>query len=130
MFHAPGDRAEGESAEETAPLTVLINPEIEIMSEHMEDGWEGCLSVPGLRGSVPRYIQLRYSGVDLDGKLIEREATGFHARGRPARVRSFGRYSISPADDGSFEADFLIASGAIGFSRADATDEEDDGSEA
>ena len=81
VFHAPPDRSESENAaEETAPLTVLINPEIEILGDHVAEGWEGCLSVPGLRGLVPRYTHLRYSGVDQEGRLIEREASGFHAR--------------------------------------------------
>lgn len=61
-------------------LTVLINPEIEILSEEQDLGWEGCLSVPGLSGLVPRHTHIRYRGLDLDGALIEREARGFHAR--------------------------------------------------
>src|SRR5262252_8927438 len=62
------------------PLTVYINPEITPLTEEMEEDWEGCLSVPGLRGRVPRYSRLRYSGFDPDGRAIEREASGFHAR--------------------------------------------------
>jgi peptide deformylase len=62
------------------PVTVLINPEIELIGDEMEDGWEGCLSVPGLRGLVPRYLHLRYKGVDPGGRLIDRTAEGFHAR--------------------------------------------------
>ncbi|MCK4939295.1 MAG: peptide deformylase, partial [Rhodospirillaceae bacterium] len=62
------------------PLTVLINPEIEPLSDEMELGWEGCLSVPGMSGEVPRHTHIRYRGVDLDGKPFEREASGFHAR--------------------------------------------------
>lgn len=65
---------------EAVPQTVLINPLIEPLSEHQEDDWEGCLSVPGLRGVVPRYTHIRYSGFDPFGKPIEREAKGFHAR--------------------------------------------------
>ena len=65
---------------EPIPLTVLINPEVEILTEEQEDGWEGCLSVPGYRGLVPRYTHIRYRGYDRDGKLIERDVTGFHAR--------------------------------------------------
>ena len=81
IFHAPGDRAEnGDPTAQTAPLTVLVNPEIEILGNEMAEGWEGCLSVPGLRGLVPRYTHLRYSGVDQQGRVIEREARGFHAR--------------------------------------------------
>jgi peptide deformylase len=60
--------------------TVLINPVIEVLDEQTEDGWEGCLSVPGMRGKVPRYRTIRYRGFDINGDIIEREATGFHAR--------------------------------------------------
>jgi peptide deformylase len=62
------------------PRTVLINPTISPLSEAMEEGWEGCLSVPGLRGVVPRYSRIRYTGFDPLGHPIEREAEGFHAR--------------------------------------------------
>jgi peptide deformylase len=62
------------------PRTVLCNPVIEPLSDEEEEGWEGCLSVPGLRGLVPRFKSIRYRGLDLDGNLIEREAEGFHAR--------------------------------------------------
>ena len=62
------------------PLTTLINPQIEPLGDEIVDGWEGCLSVPGLRGVVPRFARIRYRGVDADGKPIEREAEGFHAR--------------------------------------------------
>jgi len=65
---------------EEVPDTVLINPVIESMAPEMEQGWEGCLSVPGMRGLVPRYTKLRYSGRDERGKPIQREAVGFHAR--------------------------------------------------
>ena len=62
------------------PMTVLINPVIEPLGEALETGWEGCLSVPGLRGQVPRYSRIRYRGLDPKGQAIEREADGFHAR--------------------------------------------------
>ncbi|MDM5177483.1 peptide deformylase [Massilia sp. DJPM01] len=62
------------------PQTVLINPVLTPLSEEKEEGFEGCLSVPGLRGSVPRFTQLRYEGVDQHGKRIVREVDGFHAR--------------------------------------------------
>ena len=62
------------------PLTVLLNPQITPLSEHEVDGWEGCLSVPGLRGLVPRWTRIRYTGLDMQGRAIEREAEGFHAR--------------------------------------------------
>jgi peptide deformylase len=64
----------------TVPMTVLLNPTITPLSDEMEEGWEGCLSVPGLRGAVPRYTRIRYTGFDPDGRPIEREAEGFHAR--------------------------------------------------
>jgi len=62
------------------PYTVLINPILHFLSDEMEDGWEGCLSVPGLRGMVPRYRHLRYTGYDTKGNLIDRTVSGFHAR--------------------------------------------------
>lgn len=64
----------------SVPLTVLINPEVEILTEEREAGWEGCLSVPGYRGLVPRFTYLRYRGYDQNGELIEAEARDFHAR--------------------------------------------------
>ncbi len=66
--------------EHPVPFTVLMNPVIEILSDDMVDGWEGCLSVPGLRGLVPRYKKIQYQGYNLDGQLITRMAEGFHAR--------------------------------------------------
>ena len=65
---------------EAVPHTVLINPELEPLDDDMEDGWEGCLSVPGLRGLVPRYSRLRYRGFDAEGRVIDRTVSGFHAR--------------------------------------------------
>jgi peptide deformylase len=65
---------------EVVPPTVLINPELEPLGEELEEGWEGCLSVPGLRGVVPRYRELRYRGVDEHGRAIDRRVSGFHAR--------------------------------------------------
>ncbi|MBY0443859.1 MAG: peptide deformylase, partial [Burkholderiales bacterium] len=62
------------------PMTVLINPVLTPLSDEMVDGWEGCLSVPGLRGEVPRYTQLRYQGFDAEGQIIDRSVSGFHAR--------------------------------------------------
>ena len=62
------------------PQTVLINPVIEPLGDETVDGWEGCLSVPGLRGVVPRFARIRYRGFDPQGRPIEREADGFHAR--------------------------------------------------
>jgi peptide deformylase len=65
---------------EQVPYTVLINPTLEPIGEQMEEGWEGCLSVPGMRGVVPRYGELRYRGFDPFGQAIERTVRGFHAR--------------------------------------------------
>ena len=66
--------------EKSIPFTVLINPVIEILSDELEDGWEGCLSIPGFRGLVPRYKKIRYRGYDLEQGPITRVAEGFHAR--------------------------------------------------
>ena len=62
------------------PLTVLINPQITPLDDTEEEGWEGCLSVPGLRGVVPRFARIRYEGFDAQGQRIDREVDGFHAR--------------------------------------------------
>jgi peptide deformylase len=85
IFQAPEGRAdpglsEAERFDHTAPLTVLINPEITVLDPAPEGGWEGCLSVPGLRGWVERPAHIRYRGLGLDGQAIERVARGFHAR--------------------------------------------------
>lgn len=85
VFQAPEGRSdpgltEAERFDHSAPLTVLINPEIEIIEPAMEGGWEGCLSVPELRGWVERAAHIRYRGFDANGKLIQRSARGFHAR--------------------------------------------------
>lgn len=91
------------------PQTVLLNPRIEPLSDEEEEGWEGCLSVPGLRGVVPRWTHIRYSGADLQGRPIDREAEGFHARvvqhecdhliGKlyPMRIRDFSRFGFTSA---------------------------------
>jgi peptide deformylase len=65
---------------EPVPTTVLINPVIELLTKDTEEGWEGCLSVPGMRGLVSRCTHLRYSGFDQHGTAIAREVRGFHAR--------------------------------------------------
>jgi peptide deformylase len=89
------------------PETVLINPVLRPITDEMEEGFEGCLSVPGLRGSVPRYIRLHYEGVDQHGKPINREVEGFHARVvqhevdhllgilYPMRIRDFSRFGFT-----------------------------------
>lgn len=65
---------------DTVPETVLINPLITLLGDEIEEDWEGCLSVPGLRGMVPRHAQIRYQGHDEYGALIDRTVSGFHAR--------------------------------------------------
>lgn len=89
------------------PRTVLVNPVVEPLGDGMESDWEGCLSVPGLRGWVPRYQCVRYSGFDELGRPIEREVDGFHARvvqhecdhliGRlyPTRMTDFTRFGFT-----------------------------------
>jgi peptide deformylase len=91
---------------EEVPDTVLINPEITLLDDGMEDGWEGCLSVPGMRGVVPRNLRLRYAGYDEDGQRFERVAENFHARVvqhecdhldgilYPTRIRDFTRFGF------------------------------------
>jgi len=88
IFHVPQARAVDEKYQDAGledetgevPLTVLINPVIEPLDENKEEAYEGCLSLPGMMGAVPRYTHIRYSGLGLDGKPFEREAKGFHAR--------------------------------------------------
>jgi len=65
---------------EEVPFTVLVNPKLVMLTREVDEDWEGCLSVPGMRGVVPRYTKLRYSGFDIEGNPIERVAEGFHAR--------------------------------------------------
>jgi peptide deformylase len=89
------------------PETVLINPVLTPLSDEMEEGFEGCLSVPGLRGSVPRYTSLHYEGFDAHGGRISREVQGFHARVvqhevdhllgilYPMRIRDFSRFGFT-----------------------------------
>ena len=89
------------------PRTVLCNPVVTPLSDEEEEGWEGCLSVPGLRAVVPRWRRIRYAGVDVYGDPIEREAEGFHARVvqhecdhlqgvlYPMRVRDFTRFGFT-----------------------------------
>ena len=77
IFDVPGERAEDGLG---LPRTVLINPAIEPLSEELEEAYEACLSVPGLTGVVPRWRHIGYRGLDAAGRLVEREAKGFHAR--------------------------------------------------
>jgi len=101
------DRSERYPDAPAVPRTVLINPVITPLSDEREEGWEGCLSVPGLRGSVPRYVSIRYTGIDPAGKPIDRIAEGFHARvvqhecdhliGRlyPSRIEDFSKFGFT-----------------------------------
>jgi peptide deformylase len=89
------------------PRTVLVNPEIEALAPDEEEDWEGCLSVPGMRGVVPRWVRIRYRGFDQFGTPIDREAEGFHARVvqhecdhligtlYPMRIRDFTRFGYT-----------------------------------
>jgi peptide deformylase len=89
------------------PRTVLINPVVTAIGDAEEEGWEGCLSVPGLRGVVPRFAEVRYTGFDLFGDPIDRTVSGFHARVvqhevdhlhgvlYPMRVRDFSRFGFT-----------------------------------
>ncbi len=89
------------------PQTVVINPVITPLSQEMEEGWEGCLCIPGLRGVVDRYARIRYKAVDARGETIDRIAEGFHARvvqheydhliGRlyPSRITDFSRFGFT-----------------------------------
>lgn len=89
------------------PRTVLINPVVTPLGEELEEGWEGCLSVPGLRGVVPRWHRVRYKGFGPDGSRVDREVEGFHARVvqhecdhlqgvlYPMRVRDFSRFGFT-----------------------------------
>jgi peptide deformylase len=92
---------------EAVPPTVLVNPSLQPLSDELEEAWEGCLSVPGLRGMVPRWRNLRYTGSDACGNAIERTVSGFHARVvqhecdhldgvlYPMRVRDFSRFGFT-----------------------------------
>ncbi|MBM3569677.1 MAG: peptide deformylase [Alphaproteobacteria bacterium] len=80
IFRVPAERITGGAEDRPVDLQVLINPEIEALGAETTEGWEGCLSVPGLRGSVPRHARIRYRGLDQNGEPIDRIAAGFHAR--------------------------------------------------
>ena len=80
MFRVPGERLTEMPGDVAQDLTVLINPLVETIGNERAFGWEGCLSVPGLRGVVPRHVRVHYRGTGLDGEVIEREVEGFHAR--------------------------------------------------
>jgi peptide deformylase len=79
VFRVPSGRGE-DPGDIAVGNTVLINPTLELIGEERAMAWEGCLSIPGLRAAIPRATHIRYRGVDCDGNVTEREATGFHAR--------------------------------------------------
>ena len=80
VFRVPDERVTEMPGDVAQDLTVLINPVVEPIGSERAYGWEGCLSVPGLRGVVPRHLRVFYRGTTLDGGTIEREVAGFHAR--------------------------------------------------
>jgi len=80
VFRVPGERREDDPDDLPLGNTVLINPELELLSDDRVLNWEGCLSIPGMRAGVPRAPRVRYRGVDCDGNVVERAASGFHAR--------------------------------------------------
>lgn len=80
VFRIPGERAGADPEDIAVGNSVLINPEIELLSDERILNWEGCLSIPDLRAAVPRAPRIRYRGVDCDGNVVEREVTNFHAR--------------------------------------------------
>jgi peptide deformylase len=107
IFKVPVERISGRDDDAPAPLTVLVNPVIEPAGDAREIGWEGCLSVPGLRGAVPRWARIRYRAATPDGETIDRVVEGFHARVvqhecdhldgilYPMRVRDFSRFGYT-----------------------------------
>ncbi|HEY3911777.1 MAG TPA: peptide deformylase [Stellaceae bacterium] len=80
VFFVSGERLTDMPGDTAQDLTVLVNPVVELVGCERAFGWEGCLSVPGMRGVVPRHLRIRYRALGLDGEPIEREAEGFHAR--------------------------------------------------
>ena len=94
---------------EEVPDTVLINPVLTPLADELDEGWEGCLSVPGMRGLVPRYLHLRYSGFDENGNALQRDVSDFHARVvqhevdhldgilYPMRIRDLSRFGFNEA---------------------------------
>ena len=80
VFRIPSQRSGADPGDVPVSASVLINPELELIGEERELGWEGCLSIPGMRAAVPRARRVRYRGVDCDGNPVTREVSGFHAR--------------------------------------------------
>ena len=79
VFRIPSERGSEDPLDTSVASSVLINPEVELLTDQRVLCWEGCLSIPGLRAAVPRAPRIRYRGVDCDGVVTEREVTGFHA---------------------------------------------------
>jgi peptide deformylase len=80
IFKVGAERVSERAGDMAQDLTVLVNPVVELVPGAVELGWEGCLSVPGLRGAVPRSARIRYRGTTLQGEIVAREVEGFHAR--------------------------------------------------
>ncbi|HLJ19404.1 MAG TPA: peptide deformylase [Stellaceae bacterium] len=80
IFKIPAERTTGRPLDTPAELVAIVNPVIEPVGASREIGWEGCLSIPGLRGAVPRFSRIRYRGLTPEGLAIDREVEGFHAR--------------------------------------------------
>ena len=80
VFRVPGDRSGADPDDSSVGNSVLINPELELIGDGRVLGWEGCLSIPGMRAAIPRAQRVRYRGVDCDGNVVTREVSGFHAR--------------------------------------------------
>ena len=80
IFEIPSSRATSVKGDQPCGIQVLINPKIDPLTSEKELGWEGCLSIPELRGEVPRYTQINYTGLDAEGRPVKSYATGFHAR--------------------------------------------------
>ncbi len=80
VFRVPVERSTGDSSDHVMENTVLINPEVDLLGDDIRQGWEGCLSIPGLRALVPRHHNIRYRGVDCDNGVQMRDVSGFHAR--------------------------------------------------
>jgi peptide deformylase len=79
VFRVAAERSTGDPADTVVDSRVLVNPEVEPLGDDVRLGWEGCLSIPDMRGAVPRAWRVRYRAVDCDGAAVDREATGFHA---------------------------------------------------
>lgn len=80
VFHLPEERAKMRGYHEEIPFTILINPIIDFLTDETELGWEGCFSLPGMMGQVPRCKAIRYRGFNAEGHSIDRQVEGYHAR--------------------------------------------------